>query len=204
MGVLRKIENQKRIAARAANSAKAPAERLAFSNFSDFSGDGFFHANSTQAANEGQTLAGLATLAVSNSVNPKTESAPASDPAALDERLAMAMEGGVHEVYADAWARLQIQRPVETEEATWRRAIDDAGVFLDQWGELAAQFGWTAGEIFDVPRNGQAGLIWILQGEAVRTLGPEQAIIVSDRIFDRLDRSAWASVADWVAARMPA
>ena len=42
----------------------------------------------------------------------------------------------------------------------WRQAIDDAGRFLDQWGNLADSFGWLRGDLFDVPRDGAMGLVW--------------------------------------------
>ena len=37
--------------------------------------------------------------------------------------------------------------------------------FLDQWGKLADSFGWSPGDLFDVPRDGRSGLAWWLQGE---------------------------------------
>ena len=73
----------------------------------------------------------------------------------LEERKAMAM-GGVPEPYLDAWARLQFQKPMRVSDAEWRQAIDDAGRFLDQWGSVV-EFGWTAGDLFDVPRDGRPG-----------------------------------------------
>jgi len=66
----------------------------------------------------------------------------------------------VPEPYLDAWARLQVQKPVHVTVEQWRQAIDDAGRFLDQWGSLAVQFGWTPGDLFDVPRDGACGLVW--------------------------------------------
>jgi hypothetical protein len=57
--------------------------------------------------------------------------------------------GGVPEPYR---ARLQVQKPVHVTVEQWRQAIDDADRFLDQWGKLAASFGWTPGDLFDVWR----------------------------------------------------
>ena len=68
----------------------------------------------------------------------------------------MAM-GGVPEPYLDAWARLQYQKPMRVSDAEWRQAINDAGRFLDQWGSRAVEFGWAAGKLFDVPRDGRQG-----------------------------------------------
>jgi hypothetical protein len=73
--------------------------------------------------------------------------------------------------------------------AARRQAIDAAGRFLDAWASLAVEFGWTAGELFDVPRDGRAGgLVWFCAGESVRALGPEHAVTKSGRVFDRLTR----------------
>jgi hypothetical protein len=35
---------------------------------------------------------------------------------------------GVPPAYADAWARLQCQKPMAVSEAEWRQAIDDGGL----------------------------------------------------------------------------
>jgi hypothetical protein len=66
----------------------------------------------------------------------------------------MAM-GGVPEPYLDAWARLQVQKPMRVSDAEWRQAIDDAGRFLDLWGSLAPEFQWTPGDLFDIPGDGK-------------------------------------------------
>ena len=72
------------------------------------------------------------------------------------------------------------------------QAIDAAGRFLDQWGSLAVEFGWTPGDLFDVPRDGGlGGLVWFLQGETVRALGPEHAVTQGERILDKVTR--WPS-----------
>jgi len=84
--------------------------------------------------------------------------------------------GGVPAAYADAWARLQIQKPMRVSDAEWRQAIDDAGRFLDQRGSLAVELGWTAGDLFDVPRiDGACGLAWWLRGRTVTALGHDHA-----------------------------
>jgi hypothetical protein len=61
-------------------------------------------------------------------------------------------------------------------EQAWRQAIDDAGRFLAQWGKLADSFGWSPGDLFDVPRDGAMGLAWWLKGRTVSTLGPESLV----------------------------
>lgn len=142
-------------------------------------------------------VAEVAGVASSDVGNRKSQVAPDG----FTERLAVAAEGGVPKLFADAFARLQLQRPAGIDDATWRRALDDAGRFLDAWGEMAKAFAWTPGDLFDVPRDGRGGLVWSLQGEAVRALGPEHAITTSGRVFDRTGRAIWASVAAWNAAQ---
>jgi hypothetical protein len=95
--------------------------------------------------------------------------------------------GSVPEPYLDAWARLQVQRPETISDAEWQLAINDAGLFLDQWASLALEFVWTAGDLFDVPRHGKlGGLVWFLNGESVRSLGPEHAVMDSGLVSLRL------------------
>jgi hypothetical protein len=111
------------------------------------------------------------------------------EPDELEERKGLAM-GAVPELYLDAWARLQLQRPYAMPEDRWRQAIDEAGRFLDQWGSSAIAQSWTASDLFDVPGEGKpGGLVWSLQGEAVRALGPDHAVTQADRVFDRLENN---------------
>ena len=80
------------------------------------------------------------------------EDSPKPDPAELEDN-ALAMDS-VPERYLNAWARFQLQCPAGMDELRWRQATDDVGRFLDQWGKLADSFGWTPGDLFDVPRDG--------------------------------------------------
>jgi hypothetical protein len=143
-------------------------------------------------------LHGLHGLQVKNNMRGNGEKEPvteavttSSEPGEveIEERKAMAM-GSVPEPFLDAWARLQLQWPYAMPEAHWQQAIDDAGRFLDQWGSVAFTLDWTPGDLFDVPANGKpGGLVWSLQGETVRGLGPEQAVTQSGRVFDRLENN---------------
>src|SRR5262249_15645791 len=54
-------------------------------------------------------------------------------------------------------------KPGHRFEAKWRRAVDDAGRFLDEWAALALGFHWQPSDIF-----GRAGLAWFCTGERVR------------------------------------
>ena len=75
---------------------------------------------------------------------------------------------------------------MQVSDEEWRQAIDDAGKFLDTWSSLALEFGWTTGDLFDVPRVGSpGGLVWFLVGETVRALRPAHATIESGRDFLR-------------------
>ena len=104
---------------------------------------------------------------------------------AIEERAALAADR-VPACYLDAWARLQCQRPLLLTEIDWRRAIDDAGRFLDAWGADAAALQWSAGELFDVPRDIRpGGLVWQLDGERVETLSADHARTESGRTIER-------------------
>jgi hypothetical protein len=117
------------------------------------------------------------------------KTAPRQTPneAELKERKAMAM-GGVPEPYLDTWARLQCQRPFGASDQEWWQVLDDAGRFLDQWGSRAVEFGWTAGDLFDVPRDGKpGGLVWFLGGESVQAIGPRRMVTQDGRVFNRFE-----------------
>jgi hypothetical protein len=66
------------------------------------------------------------------------------------------------------------------------------GRFLGQLGELAGNFGWSPGDLFDVPRDGAMGVVWWLKGTAVTALGPEHAC-VGQPAYDRVTRREWVN-----------
>jgi hypothetical protein len=124
---------------------------------------------------------------------PQGASIPAGTVSAdeIEERAAMAA-GGVPGPYLDTWARLQCQRPFGASDQEWWQVIDDAGRFLDQWGSRAVEFGWTPGDLFDVPNEtGKCGLAWFLLGDSVRSLEPDGAFMESGRVFDKLTHCTW-------------
>jgi hypothetical protein len=111
--------------------------------------------------------------------------APEPDEVEIQERTGLAA-GGVPPIYVDAWARLQCRRPPPVCQDRWRTVINDAGLFLDAWGEQAVKHGWTVGEIFDVPRGGaRGGLIWFIEGEGIEAFGAQYARTHGGRCFDR-------------------
>jgi hypothetical protein len=124
---------------------------------------------------------------------PQGVSFPASAVSAdeIEERKGMAMES-VPDRYLDAWARFQLQCPGGISEERWRQVVADARRFLDQWGKLADSFGWSPGDLFDVPRDGATGLVWWLKGRTVSTLGPEHAC-VGQPAYDRVTRTDWVN-----------
>jgi hypothetical protein len=105
------------------------------------------------------------------------------DEAAIEERAGLAADR-VPPVYLDAWARLNCQKPARVSEAEWRLALDDGGRFLDAWGELAVDVGWTSENLF----SPASGLLVRLEGATVETLGADHV---------RLDdgRTIWRSQA---------
>lgn len=84
----------------------------------------------------------------------------------LEEREAMALEGGVSPAFAHVFAALQVARPTSVSLSRWHQAIDDAGIFLDTWGDAAARLGWTARDVIG-PQLTPTALAWALNGAQV-------------------------------------
>lgn len=63
--------------------------------------------------------------------------------------------------------------PLTVPPGYWRHFLDDAAVFLPQWGARAEALGWTALDLFGADpvrpyaRLDQAGLVWLLDGSRV-------------------------------------
>jgi hypothetical protein len=107
------------------------------------------------------------------------------DEAALEERAGLAADR-VPPIYLNLWARLNSQKPASMSEAEWRLALNDGGLFLDAFGGKAADFGWTPGELFDVPGVGwPGGLFWQLKGRRVEALGVASARFTNGRSVTR-------------------
>jgi hypothetical protein len=138
-----------------------------------------------------ETLAILATLAGVEREKADALSEPEEAQAAVAGRDGMAADR-VPECYLDAWVRFKLQCPGGISEELWRQAIDDAGRFLNQWGKLADSFGWSPGDLFDVPRDGATGFVWWLKGRTVSALGPENAS-VGQAAYDRVTRTDWVN-----------
>ena len=116
----------------------------------------------------------------------------------IDERAAIAIhEGGVPEVYAEAFARLQTAQPIGVDRSRWLEAIDDAGRFLDLWGSEAERLQWSADDLFTTPLTRAIpkpsdlytpGLCWLLDGADVDALDAVTASLDDGRSFCRCTR----------------
>ncbi len=115
--------------------------------------------------------------------------------AAIEERAGIAQhDGGVPRHYALAFAEFQHERPVGAEFERWQSAINDAGLFLDQWSCSAHGLGWSCAALFGQSRliaaaSKQMGLFWLLNGRRVLALTAAGAHL-SDNTFIRQDKSA--------------
>jgi hypothetical protein len=97
-------------------------------------------------------------------------------PNEIEERIAMALEGGVPTLYAEAFAHMQVRCPAGIANARWEPAVNDAGLFLDAHGAAAVALGWRAEDLF-----APAGLVWALAGETVTCLSSPQAVLSDGR-----------------------
>jgi len=126
----------------------------------------------------------LGKLAIRAETRPETD-LPESVRDAIEERAAFCA-GIVPAPYLNTWARLNHQKPMRVSDEEWRRAVDDGGRFFDAWGSLAADWGWTIAELFDVPSPGHlGGLFWFIEGATVEAFGPDHARLSDCRDFDR-------------------
>jgi hypothetical protein len=103
----------------------------------------------------------------------------------LDEREAMALEGGVPPAFARVFAALQVARPASVDEQRWYGGINDVGIFLDDWGGTAERLGWTARDIIG-PQFTPRALAWVLKGARVVSLTRTMACLSDDGIFTRM------------------
>jgi hypothetical protein len=103
----------------------------------------------------------------------------------IDERAAIAIhDGGIPEIYAEAFARLQTAQPIWVDHSRWLQAINDVGRFLDQWGGEAERLQWTADDLFRKPVRmrapiGNCGLCWAMSGRDV-ILIEDSSVTLSD------------------------
>ncbi|WP_133239436.1 hypothetical protein [Microvirga sp. KLBC 81] len=97
----------------------------------------------------------------------------------LDERQAIAeVEGGIPPLYSAGFARLQLTPPPGLSVPQWLEAVDDAGRFLDAFGQQAQAIGWRADDLFRPD-----GLVQTLQGAHVNKITTTTAVRSDGRIF---------------------
>jgi hypothetical protein len=100
----------------------------------------------------------------------------------LDERQAIAeVEGGIPPLYSAGFAGLQLTPPPGLSVPQWLQAVDDAGRFLDAFGQQAQAMGWRADDLFRPD-----GLVRMLQGSHVSKLTSTAAALSDGRIFKRI------------------
>lgn len=103
------------------------------------------------------------------------------------ERAAiLEVDGGVPAVFAEAFASLMATCPDGVPEGQWWQAIDDAGRFLNAWGDRAADLGWTGPDLFERVARGAHGLVWELGGRNVIALTETTAALGPDDRTERL------------------
>ncbi len=99
----------------------------------------------------------------------------------VDRRPVIALPGLAGE-WSTLIGRCDADRcPPSLQPHRWREILSDADAFLQQWGEQAAAFGWTAMDLFSVPpgpeRWGRGSLIMALGGRPVIALTEQTATI---------------------------
>lgn len=108
-----------------------------------------------------------------------------ADPAALDEREAMALEGGVPPAFARAFAALQFEAPEGVSLARHEEMMDDAGRLLDAWGEEAERLGWSAADLIG-PDPSPEPLAWALKGATIARIHRNGATLSDGRKYRRV------------------
>jgi hypothetical protein len=88
--------------------------------------------------------------------------------------------------YRAALAKFKDNRPHGVTRFRHDQAAWAAEMFLDKWGELAAEFSWSVDDIFV-----REGLAWWLGVETVTALGPGHAVTETRRIYDRVTHQDW-------------
>jgi hypothetical protein len=100
----------------------------------------------------------------------------------IDERQAIAeIEGGVPPLYSASFARMQLTPPPGLSVPRWLQAVDDAGRFLDAFGQQAQAMGWRADDLFRPD-----GLVQTLQGAHITKITSTTAVLSDGRTFKRI------------------
>jgi hypothetical protein len=144
-----------------------------------------------------QTVAEFAIVAASRSTSQNQESDPQPEPEKnLDLKAATIAPIATDWVPLDdspedAFSRLQVACPEYIDPPIWRRTVSDGKIFMEQWGWMARELGWTGAELFGLPappdnpvpwydrlaRYDTKGLIWLLHGRTVTDMTGTTATI---------------------------
>ncbi|HEY8381583.1 MAG TPA: hypothetical protein VIL09_05465 [Microvirga sp.] len=108
----------------------------------------------------------------------------AADGEARERQAIAEVEGGVPALYSPAFATLQMTPPAGVSVPRWLALVDEAGRFLDAFGEQAAALGWSERDLF-----GRGGLILSLDGTGVVALTADSVTLSDGRILKRVSRS---------------
>jgi hypothetical protein len=84
---------------------------------------------------------------------------------------------------SDTFKRRRYSPRFRHDQACWC-----AGMFLNEWGAMAAEYGWNADDIFAMPSRGKSGLAYWIETELVTALGPEHAVTETNRVYDQRAR----------------
>lgn len=93
--------------------------------------------------------------------------------------------------FADEFASLMKANPT-IDPRRWEQAKSDAAEFLADWGDRAAELGWTAEELFGLhpvaplTRYDVMGLVWLLNGKEVRYIDERTAKIGATAFYKAL------------------
>jgi hypothetical protein len=127
--------------------------------------------NLARHTNENESVTGVTEIAGNIPVHPD-----------MHERQAIVeIEGGIPPLYSAGFARLQLTPPPGLSVPRWLQAVDDAGRFLDAFGQQAQAMGWRSDDLFQAD-----GLVRALQGARVTKLTSTMAVISDDRTFKRI------------------
>jgi hypothetical protein len=90
--------------------------------------------------------------------------------------------------FRPAWQLLLAQCPPSVTPFVWQTAIFDGATLFGDFGKLIDNR-WTAGDLFDVPHDGNTGgLIWFIKGSPVVAIGRSMAQRQDGRIWRRAER----------------
>jgi hypothetical protein len=86
--------------------------------------------------------------------------------------------------WAEGFARLDLSRPLAGFTIDrWQQLLNDGGRFLDGWATKAAEFGWSAEDVFGVSNDSTdsgpqvGGLVFLIQGGDVADMRADRATI---------------------------